>query len=100
MIGGRGPAGFVGRQRELTALREWLDATTRGDGAVALVTGVPGIGKTRMLAELSQRARAAGWTVLGGTCLRYRRHAAVTTVYRGATGVHSYRLIRHAVPTV
>jgi len=30
------------------------------------VAGGPGIGKTRLLAELAARARADGWTVLAG----------------------------------
>lgn len=57
---------FVGRQRELTMLDECLAAAARGEGGVALVAGEPGIGKTRLLAELAERARADGWTVLTG----------------------------------
>jgi tetratricopeptide (TPR) repeat protein len=50
----------------MTVLLAWLAATASGEGAVALVAGEPGIGKTRLLAELGSRARAAGWTVLSG----------------------------------
>jgi predicted ATPase len=57
---------FVGRGRELAALAEHLDAAARGAGVLTLIAGEPGVGKTRLLGELTQRARAAGWTVLGG----------------------------------
>jgi predicted ATPase len=35
-------------------------------GGIVLVTGEPGIGKTRLVAELGDRARADGWLVLVG----------------------------------
>ena len=50
---------FVGRQRELAALGECLAAAAHGEGGIALVAGEPGIGKTRLLAELADRARTA-----------------------------------------
>jgi transcriptional regulator with AAA-type ATPase domain len=37
---------FVGRQRELAALRELLKEARAGVGAVAMLSGEPGIGKT------------------------------------------------------
>src|SRR3970040_1769085 len=60
-------AGFVGRGRELAALHAMLDETaSRGSGRVALISGEPGIGKTRLLAEGADRAAAQGWLVLSG----------------------------------
>ena len=66
--GRHGTAGtpFVGRQRELDALLARLKAVERGDGAVVLVAGEPGIGKTRLLAELAEQARVQGWLILTG----------------------------------
>ncbi len=61
-----GKAPFVGRAHELTVLTGYLDAAAAGAGGVALVCGEPGIGKTRLLAELAARARATGATVLTG----------------------------------
>ena len=61
---GRPP--FVGRQREIGALAERLAAAAQGRGGVVLVSGEPGIGKTRLLLELEERARTAGWRVLTG----------------------------------
>jgi DNA-binding SARP family transcriptional activator len=61
---------FVGRDRELRALRDAL-RRTRQDGAAhgVLVIGPAGIGKSRLVSELTRRAR--GITVLSGRCLSY-----------------------------
>jgi len=45
-------ARLVGRDAEITALRETLDSLRRGHGVVVELTGEPGIGKSRLLAEL------------------------------------------------
>jgi ATP/maltotriose-dependent transcriptional regulator MalT len=56
----------VGRERELNALLERMAAAERGDGGVVLISGEPGVGKSRLLAEIAGRARGEGWRVLGG----------------------------------
>ncbi len=60
------PPGFVGRERELAVVQGRLEAACRGQGGVVLVAGEPGIGKTRLLTELAERARRQGWRVLCG----------------------------------
>ncbi|HLF76617.1 MAG TPA: AAA family ATPase [Dehalococcoidia bacterium] len=57
---------MVGRDQELDFLAERLQAARSGDGQLLVVAGEPGIGKTRLLAEFSARARADGWLVLSG----------------------------------
>ena len=57
---------FVGRVQELALLEQVL-----ADGPpVLLVTGEPGIGKSRLLQAGIERAQAQGWTVLMGRCHR------------------------------
>jgi tetratricopeptide (TPR) repeat protein len=62
------PSAFVGRERELVALLDGLDDAIRGHGRLYLVSGEPGIGKSRLAEELAVRARAAGAHVLVGRC--------------------------------
>src|SRR3954470_13145493 len=57
---------FVGRARELEALRSALGEAEAGRGASALVAGEAGIGKTRLASELANQARAAGFEVVLG----------------------------------
>jgi DNA-binding CsgD family transcriptional regulator len=57
---------FVGREQELAAVWARLALTGQGHGGVILVAGEPGVGKTRLVMELADRARAAGWLVLVG----------------------------------
>lgn len=57
---------LVGRARELELLRRALDSTSDGHGAIAVVSGEPGIGKTRLLAELSAHAESGDTLVLTG----------------------------------
>ena len=66
MAGRAGRRPFVGRAAELATLRDRLAAAGRGDGGVVLVSGEPGIGKTRLLAEFADCAQDAGWRVLRG----------------------------------
>ena len=59
-------APFVGRERELSALVERVAAAELGQGGVVLISGDPGVGKSRLLAEIATRARAKSWRVLVG----------------------------------
>jgi DNA-binding NarL/FixJ family response regulator len=61
---------LVGRADELARLAELVGLGESPGGAV-LLGGDAGAGKSRLLAELSGRARAAGWRVLVGHCLDF-----------------------------
>jgi len=66
MLGGMTPAGaLLGRDSELAALRGWIGDAVAGRGRVVLVTGEPGIGKTRLAQELATLADSA---VVWGRC--------------------------------
>ena len=56
----------VGRGRELELLLRDLDAVRVGERRVVLLTGEPGIGKTRLAAEAALAAHARGALVLYG----------------------------------
>src|SRR5262245_19742014 len=62
------PLPFVGRTAELARLGQRLRDVHAGRGAVVLLEGEAGIGKTRTLEELAEKARAEGTTVLWGRC--------------------------------
>ena len=57
---------LVGRQRELDSLWNQFEQSNTGRLRVALVMGEPGIGKTRLLREVAQRADQTGAHVLRG----------------------------------
>src|SRR5712691_1499575 len=59
---------FVGRDRELAALLDCLEGALAGQGQLVLLSGEPGIGKSRLADELSNRARGLGAQVLVGRC--------------------------------
>src|SRR5262245_7123272 len=63
-----GGSPFIGRDRELSALRDALEHATAGRGRVALLAGEPGIGKTRTAQELADHAVQQGTLVLWGRC--------------------------------
>ncbi|TMR89206.1 BTAD domain-containing putative transcriptional regulator [Nonomuraea basaltis] len=66
--GGVAKRGIVGRREELAALDGLLGAVAAGTLGFALITGEPGIGKTRLTEELVSRARAQGYEVAVGRC--------------------------------
>ena len=59
---------FVGRQREMEALRAALDGALAGQGRLVMLVGEPGIGKTRTAQELASYAEERGSLVLWGRC--------------------------------
>ncbi len=65
-VGGR--RAFIGRAREVAELEAALDDAISGRGAICLVAGEPGIGKTRLADEIGARAVPAGVRVLRGRC--------------------------------
>ncbi|WP_051792852.1 AAA family ATPase [Kibdelosporangium aridum] len=61
-------APFVGRRQELARLAAIWAQVEDGACHMALVTGEPGIGKTRLVTELAKRISVAGGTVMYGRC--------------------------------
>src|ERR1700678_2973330 len=59
---------MVGREGELTRLLMLLNDAEAGRAALALISGDAGVGKSRLVCEVSDRARSLGFTVLAGQC--------------------------------
>ena len=68
-----GPLRLLGRDAELDQLERLLGTGPAGvsRGRAALVAGDAGMGKTRLLSEVAERARARGWQVVVGHCLDF-----------------------------
>jgi DNA-binding CsgD family transcriptional regulator/tetratricopeptide (TPR) repeat protein len=91
---GRGPfpLPLVGRDAELAGLGAWLEEAAAGRGGTMLLAGVGGVGKTRLVLAVAERAARQGWTVTVGraypveTGVPYAVFAdALTSVLRGLT---------------
>jgi class 3 adenylate cyclase/tetratricopeptide (TPR) repeat protein len=59
---------FVERDAERASLRRLVEDALAGHGRVALVAGEPGVGKSRLVAEIGDEAQAGGMRVLAGHC--------------------------------
>jgi class 3 adenylate cyclase len=63
---------FVGREAELGSARGVLEDALAGQGRLLLVSGDPGIGKTRTAEQLATYARVRGARVYWGRCYETR----------------------------
>ncbi|MEA2614788.1 MAG: hypothetical protein QOE72_571 [Chloroflexota bacterium] len=59
---------LVGRDREMSMLDELAERALAGHGAMAMLGGEPGVGKTRLVEDLAGRAARQGMLVLIGHC--------------------------------
>ncbi|MDT5325789.1 MAG: hypothetical protein QOF25_2941, partial [Mycobacterium sp.] len=85
----RAESNLVGRRRELSAVEGLLDRAVEGHGAVVGV-GPPGIGKSRLLREVSAMAATRGVEVFTAFCESHESQVpfhAVARLLRAATGV-------------
>src|SRR6476620_7082967 len=62
-----------GRQPELKLVDELFAAVRAGHGVVVVIEGPPGIGKSRMLAEIGARAKAVGIRALTGKASEFQQ---------------------------
>ena len=73
-------APLVGREEELDLLlRRWQQAK-EGEGRVVLLSGEPGIGKSRLTAALSERLAGEGPTALRYFCLPHTQGSALQPI--------------------
>ncbi|HET7519754.1 MAG TPA: AAA family ATPase, partial [Actinomycetes bacterium] len=69
MAGELPSSAFIGRAVELGRLDAVLERAEQGSPQVVLVAGDAGVGKTRLLLALADRARRRGMRVLAGGCV-------------------------------
>jgi class 3 adenylate cyclase/tetratricopeptide (TPR) repeat protein len=103
-------APVVGRDADLRALREQLDGAESGSFGLVLVSGEPGVGKTRLVEELADDATARGFAVGWGSChedagaptlwpwLRALRELAVACPTDLSALGHRWPVVAHALP--
>ena len=60
---------FVERDAERASLSRLVEDALSGHGRLALVAGEPGVGKSRLVAEIGDEAQARGMRVLAGHCV-------------------------------
>jgi class 3 adenylate cyclase/tetratricopeptide (TPR) repeat protein len=95
----RGLARFVGREIEQAALEAALGRAAGGAGQAVVVVGEAGVGKSRLLHEVTRAAERQGWTVLEAAAVPYGRGAGalpVVQLLRRYFGIGE----RDAVPAV
>lgn len=63
-----GKTQFVGRDAERADLRRFVDGAASGRGALVMIGGEPGVGKTRITEEVSEEAATRGMMALVGHC--------------------------------
>jgi len=81
---------LVGRRWEMAAVEGLLDRITEGHGAVVCVVGSPGIGKSRLVREVSALAGGRGVDVFTVFCESHTNQVhfhAVARLLRAGTGV-------------
>ena len=67
----KGLTKFVGRTREMRALKEAFEKAQSGSGQVAGIVGEAGVGKSRLLIELRNTLPKGQYSYLEGRCLHY-----------------------------
>jgi len=72
----RGLTPLVGRDRELHSLRRVYERAFGGDGAIVLLAGDPGAGKSRLVYEFLKSLDRTGFIELETTCVSYGRAMA------------------------
>jgi class 3 adenylate cyclase/tetratricopeptide (TPR) repeat protein len=82
----RGLTRFVGRDVELEQLRKALGRAAEGHGQVVAIVGEPGVGKSRLVWEVTHSHRTHGWLILEAASVSYGKatpYLAVVSLLRG-----------------
>ena len=78
---------LVGRRNELQQLQQHWATAQQATGQLVLLSGEPGVGKTRLAQDAVAHAQKDGATILKGRMLRVRGNHAVSPLCRGISRV-------------
>jgi tetratricopeptide (TPR) repeat protein len=67
----RGLTPFVGRKSEIDIFRKLIEQVETGRGQILSMVGEPGMGKSRLVHELTRHQLPPGWLVLEGASVSY-----------------------------
>jgi len=76
----RGLTRFVGRDMELEQLRQALGRAAAGHGQVVAIVGEPGVGKSRLVWEVTHSHRTHGWLIVQAGSVSYGKATAYLPV--------------------
>jgi len=103
------PRQVVGREAELSLLRDYLRLASRGERQVVFVAGEPGIGKTALVDEFERQARTAAPAIrigrgqciegYGGTEAYYPILEALGQLCSGSAGASIVEILVSQAPT-
>jgi class 3 adenylate cyclase/tetratricopeptide (TPR) repeat protein len=86
----RGLTTFIGRDAELDRLREALARAAAGHGHVVAIVGEPGVGKSRLVWEVTHSHRIHGWLILQAGSVSYGKatpYLPVIDLLKGYFGI-------------
>jgi tetratricopeptide (TPR) repeat protein len=79
-VAARGLTSFVGRSAEIAQLERVQARAHQGRGQIAAIVGEAGVGKSRLVHELTHSHRFQGWLVLTGAAVSYGKATAYLPV--------------------
>ena len=91
---------IIGRDSQIAAIRDVLESVRRGSGQVALIVGEAGVGKSRLLREMTDVARDAGFFVLRGASFESERsipYAPLLDLVRLFAASSAPAVVRHVL---
>jgi len=92
---------FVGREAEWEPLLAHWERARSGQGYLVLVSGEAGIGKSRLVKELSQHVRQRGGGAACGRCYEYERslpHGPLADLLRAVLSATGARVLERLPP--
>jgi class 3 adenylate cyclase/tetratricopeptide (TPR) repeat protein len=94
---------FVGREGELEQLRQALARAAAGHGQVVAIVGEPGVGKSRLVWEVTHSHRTHGWLIVQASSVSYGKatpYLPVIDLLKGYFQIehcHDHRKVREKV---